>query len=181
MKKIIFLIIVMFSIFSKSNAEYSQLATSFEFNGIDGDIININDYKNKVILVVNVASRCGFTNQYKDLQELWVNYKDKGLVIIGVPTDNFKQEPGTNKDIKEFCETTFGIDFPMTEKTNVIGKNSHPFYAWAKKNHGRSAIPKWNFHKIIIGKDGKVADTFASITKHSSYKFTKKIDQELKN
>ena len=89
MKKIIFLIIVMFSIFSKSNAEYSQLATSFEFNGIDGDIININDYKNKVILVVNVASRCGFTNQYKDLQELWVNYKDKGLVLIGIPSNDF--------------------------------------------------------------------------------------------
>ena len=171
----------MFSIFSKVNAEYNQLATNFEFNGIDGDVININDYKNKVILVVNVASRCGFTNQYKDLQELWVNYKDKGLVVIGVPTDNFRQEPGTNEEIKDFCETTFGIDFPITEKTNVIGKKSHPFYTWAKENYGRSAIPKWNFHKIIIGKDGKVADTFASITKPSSSKFIKIIDQELKN
>ena len=98
-----------------------------------------------------------------------------------MPTDNFKQEPGTNKEIKDFCETTFGIDFPITEKINVIGKNSHPFYLWAKENYGRSAIPKWNFHKIIIGKNGKVVDTFASITKPSSNKFIKVIDQELKN
>ena len=171
----------MFTIFSKVYGQYDQLATNFEFKGIDGNSIDISKYKNKVIIVVNVASRCGFTNQYKDLQELWTNYKNEGLVIIGVPTDNFKQEPGTNKEIKDFCETTFGIDFPITEKTNVIGKNSHPFYVWAKENYGRSAIPKWNFHKIVIGKDGKVADTFASITKPSSSKFIKIIDRELKN
>ena len=171
----------MFSFFSKVNAQYDQLATNFKFAGIDGDSIDFRQYKNKVIVVVNVASRCGFTNQYEDLQMLWTNYKDNGLIVIGVPTDNFKQEPGTNKEIKDFCETTFGIDFPITEKTNVIGKDSHPFYIWAKENHGRSAIPKWNFHKIIIGKDGKVADTFASITKPSSNKFLKIVDQELKN
>ena len=171
----------MFSFFSKVNAQYDQLATNFKFAGIDGNLIDFRQYKNKVIVVVNVASRCGFTNQYEDLQMLWTNYKDNGLIVIGVPTDNFKQEPGTNKEIKDFCETTFGIDFPITEKTNVIGKDSHPFYIWAKENHGRSAIPKWNFHKIIIGKDGKVADTFASITKPSSNKFLKIVDQELKN
>ena len=170
----------MFSFISKGNAQYSQLATNFVFNGIDGNPINISEYKNKVIVVVNVASRCGFTNQYEDLQELWTNYKDKGLIVIGVPTDNFKQEPGTNKEIKDFCETTFGIDFPITEKINVIGKNSHPFFLWAKQNYGLSAVPKWNFHKIIIGKDGKIADTFASITKPSSNKFIKIIKQELK-
>jgi len=171
----------MFSFFSKVNAQYNQLATSFEFNGIDGNNIDINKYKNKVIIVVNVASRCGFTNQYEDLQKLWTNYKNKGLIIIGVPTDNFKQEPGSNKEIKDFCETTFGINFPITEKTDVIGKNSHPFYIWARENYGKAAIPKWNFHKIIIGKNGKVADTFASITRPSSSRFTKVIDQELKN
>ena len=171
----------MFSVFSKVNTQSNQLATNFKFNGIDGDLIEISKYENKVIVVVNVASRCGFTNQYEDLQNLWTNYKDKGLIVIGVPTDNFRQEPGTNKEIKNFCETTFGIDFPITEKTNVIGKNLHPFYAWAKEDYGRSAIPKWNFHKIIIGKNGKVADTFASITKPSANKFIKKIDQELKN
>ena len=180
MRKVIILFIIMLSFFSKSNAQYDQLATNFKFNGIDGDVINIKEYENKVIVIVNVASRCGFTNQYEDLQDLWTNYKKDGLVVIGVPTDNFRQEPGTNKEIKKFCETTFGIDFPITEKTNVIGKNSHPFFVWAKKNYGSSAIPKWNFHKIIIGKDGKIADTFASITKPSSNKFIKIIKQELK-
>ena len=171
----------MFTFFSNLSAQYNQLATNFQFDGIDGNLIDISKYKNKVLVVVNVASRCGFTNQYEDLQKLWTNYKDKGLIVIGVPTDNFRQEPGSNKEIKDFCETTFGIDFPITEKTNVIGKDSHPFYIWAKENYGMSAIPKWNFHKIIVGKDGKVADTFASITKPSSGKFVKLIEDELKN
>ena len=131
--------------------------------------------------MVNVASRCGFTNQYEDLQNLWSKYQDKNLVVVGVPTNNFKQEPGSNKDIKDFCETNFNISFPMTEKMDVIGGNAHPFFEWAKANHGRSAIPKWNFHKIIIGKDGKVADTFASITKPSSKKFINLIEKEIKN
>lgn len=170
----------MFSFFSNSNAQYNQLAENFTFNGIDGEAINISKYKNNVIVIVNVASRCGFTNQYEDLQNLWTNFKKDGLVVIGVPTDNFKQEPGTNNEIKSFCETTFGIDFPLTQKTNVLGKNAHPFFIWAKENHGRSAIPKWNFHKIIVGKDGKVAETFTSITKPSSNKFIKLIKQELK-
>ena len=139
------------------------------------------DYKEKVIVVVNVASRCGFTPQYEDLQNLWTNYKDKNLVVIGVPTNNFKQEPGSNKDIKDFCETNFNISFPMTEKIDVIGNNAHPFFKWAKENHGKSAIPKWNFHKIIIGKNGKVADTFASITKPSSKRFIDLIEEEIKN
>ena len=181
MKKTIFIFIFMFTFFSTSSAQYNQLATNFQFDGIDGNLIDISKYKNKVLVVVNVASRCGFTNQYEDLQKLWTNYKDKGLIVIGVPTDNFRQEPGSNKEIKDFCETTFGIDFPITEKTNVIGKDSHPFYIWAKENYGMSAIPKWNFHKIIVGKDGKVTDTFASITKPSSGKFIKLIEDELKN
>jgi glutathione peroxidase len=143
----------------------------FSFKDVDGKIINLADYKDKVIIVVNVASRCGFTNQYEGLQSLWSTYKEKGLVIVGIPSNNFRQEPGTNKEIKDFCETTFGINFPITEKTDVIGKNSHPFYIWAIENYGKAAIPKWNFHKIIIGKDGKIIDTFASITKPSSKKF----------
>ena len=110
-----------------------KLAYNFEFNSIDGNKIKLSDYRNKVIVVVNVASRCGYTPQYEDLQTLWSNYKDKDLVVVGVPTNNFKQEPGTNKEIKDFCETNFGINFPITEKTNVIGSDAHPFYKWAKK------------------------------------------------
>ena len=171
----------MFSFFSQGNAQYDQLATDFKFNRIDGEVLDFKDYKGKIIVVVNVASRCGFTNQYKDLQKLWSNYKDKGLVVVGVPSDNFNQEPASNKDIKKFCETTFGIDFPLVEKTNVKGKDAHPFFLWAKKNHGNSAVPKWNFHKIIIGKDGKVKDTFSSITNPYSNKFIKVVEIEIKN
>jgi len=181
MKKILIIIFIMFSFFNNANSAYEKLAYDFNFNGIEGNIINLKDFKDKVIVVVNVASRCGFTYQYDGLQTLWSNYKDKNLVVIGVPTNNFKQEPGSNKDIKDFCETNFNINFPMTEKINVIGKNAHPFFNWAKENHGKSAIPKWNFHKIIIGKDGRVADTFSSITKPSSKRFINLIEEEIKN
>ena len=156
---------------------YAEIAYNFKFNGIDGMQINLADYENKVLVVVNVASRCGFTPQYSDLQKVWEDYKDKNVVIIGVPTNNFKQEPGSNKEIKDFCETNFNINFPMTEKIDVIGKNAHPFFKWARENYGNGAIPKWNFHKIIIGKDGKVANTFSSITRPSSEKFRKAIEK----
>ena len=166
----------MFSFFTKVIAENNSTAYDYEFNSIDGDLIKLSQFKGKVIVVVNVASRCGYTPQYKDLQTLWSEYKTKNLVVLGIPTNNFRQEPGNNKEIKNFCETNFGITFPMTEKISVIGNNSHPFYKWARKDYGIGAIPKWNFHKIIIGKDGKVAETFSSITKPSSKKFIKVIE-----
>jgi len=179
MKKLI-LIIIMLSFFTKGNAQYKQLATDFSFKNIEGGVINLSDFTEKVILVVNVASRCGFTNQYKDLQELWSKYKDKNLVIIGVPSNNFRQEPASNKEIKDFCEATFGIEFLISEKTDVLGDNTHPFFIWAKENYGSGAIPKWNFHKIIIGKNEKIANTFSSITNPSSNKFISSIEKELK-
>ncbi len=169
----------MFSFFSKVPASDKVTAYDHEFVGINGDIIKLSDYKNKVIVIVNVASRCGYTPQYEDLQELWTEYKDKDLVVIGVPSNNFKQEPASNNEIKVFCETNFGITFPMTEKINVIGKDSHPFFKWAKKDFGIGAIPKWNFHKIIIGKNGRVIDTFASFTKPTSSKFIKVIESSI--
>ena len=181
MRKLITLIIIMFSLFSKGNAQYDQLATDFSFKSVDGSALNLAEHKGKVIVVVNVASRCGFTNQYEGLQTLWKTYKDKGVLVVGVPSNNFRQEPGSNKEIKDFCEATFGIDFPITEKQNVLGSDAHPFFIWAKKNYGSGAIPKWNFHKIIIGKNGKVVETLASITKPSSKKFISIIEQEIKN
>jgi len=181
MIRIISLFIIMFSFFSKGNAQYDQLANEFSFKGVEGNSINLADYEDKVILIVNVASRCGFTNQYEGLQTLWNEYKDKGLIIIGVPSNNFRQEPGSNKEIKKFCETTFGINFLITEKLSVVGTNAHPFFLWAKKNYGSGAIPKWNFHKIVIGRNGKVVNTFSSITKPSSKKFISYIEKELKN
>ena len=171
----------MFSLFSKGNAQYDQLATDFSFKSVDGSALNLAEHKGKVIVVVNVASRCGFTNQYEGLQTLWKTYKDKGVLVVGVPSNNFRQEPGSNKEIKDFCEATFGIDFPITEKQSVLGSDAHPFFIWAKKNYGSGAIPKWNFHKIIIGKSGKVVETLASITKPSSKKFISIIEQEIKN
>ena len=171
----------MFSFFTKTSANYENLAYDFEFKNIDGKIVKLSNFKDKLIVVVNVASRCGYTPQYEGLQTLWSNYKDKGLIVIGVPTNNFKQEPGNNKEIKDFCETNFGIDFILTEKTSVIGDKAHPFYKWARDNHGISAIPKWNFHKIVIGKNGKVIDTFASFTKPTSKKFISLIEEEIKS
>ena len=167
----------MFGLFNKAMAENPGVAYDYSFNGIDGGKIKLSDYKDKVIVVVNVASRCGYTPQYENLQTLYNDYKNKNVVVIGIPTNNFKQEPGTNDQIKDFCETNFGISFPMTEKINVIGANSHPFYKWAKKEFGLGAIPKWNFHKIVIGKNGKIEDTFASFTKPNSKKFIKLIEK----
>ena len=176
MKKLL-IILFMFGFFNKLIAENSGVAYDYTFDGIDGNQIKLSDYKDKVIVVVNVASRCGYTPQYEDLQTLYNKYKNKDLIVIGIPTNNFKQEPGTNDQIKNFCETNFGITFPMTEKINVIGVNSHPFYKWAKKDFGISAIPKWNFHKIIVGKNGKIEDTFASFTKPTSKKFIRLIEK----
>ena len=172
----------MISFFGKTTlAKYEKLAYDFSFNDIDGSELSLEIYKKKVIVVINVASNCGFTKQYEDMQKVWEKYENKGLVILGVPSNDFgEQEPGNNKEIKNFCEAKFGISFPMTEKVSVKGANAHPFYLWAKENHGKSAIPKWNFHKIIIGKDGKINDVFSSITNPSSRRFINGIEKALK-
>ena len=150
------------------------------FNDLDGTPLKLSEFKNKVIVVVNVASQCGFTKQYEDMQKVWEKYQVKGVVMLGVPSNDFgNQEPGSNVEIKDFCEAKFGITFPMTEKVSVKGENAHPFYLWAKKNHGKSAIPKWNFHKIMICRNGKVVDTFASITNPSSKKFIIALEEAL--
>ena len=130
--------------------------------------------------MVNVASKCGFTKQYDDLQNLWTKYKDRGLVVLGIPSNQFgNQEPGTDKEIKEFCEVNFNINFPMTSKTDVKGENAHEIYKWAFKNYGKSAIPKWNFHKILINQEGKIEETYMSFTKPNSKKIINKIEKIL--
>ena len=181
----IFILIIMISfIGSKNNvhADDDKLAYDFAFKDLDGGPLKLADFKNKIIVVVNVASQCGFTNQYEDMQKIWESYQVRNIIILGVPSNDFgQQEPGTNKEIKNFCEAKFGITFPMTEKASVIGTNAHPFYLWAKKNYGNSAIPKWNFHKIIIDKDGKVAETFSSVTNPSSKKFIRTLENLIKS
>jgi len=162
------------------SASYDKIAYDFTFNNLKGEKVNLAKYKDKVIVVVNVASQCGFTKQYEDMQSVWDQYQEKGLVMIGIPSNDFgNQEPGDNKEIKNFCESKFGITFPMMEKTTVKGNNAHPFYLWAKKNYGNDAVPKWNFHKIIIGKDGKINNTFASITNPASKRFISAIEKAL--
>ena len=146
---------------------------------ISGEIIDLNDYKNKVILMVNTASYCGFTNQYSDLQKLWDRYKSKGLIVLGIPSNSFNQEKKNNNEVKKFCEVNFNIDFPLSAIIDVKGKNAHEIFKWAKKNHGNSAVPKWNFHKILINKQGKIEDVFSSFTKPTSTKLIKKIEQIL--
>ena len=166
----------MFSFFTKTNAQYEKLFFDLKIKNINNDIVNLNKFKGKVVLLVNVASNCGFTKQYTDLQILYEKFKDKNFVILAFPSNQFGgQEPGSNNEIKNFCETNFNITFPIMSKIEVKGTNAHEIYKWAKKNYGKSTIPKWNFHKILINKEGKVEDTFASFTKPTSKKITNKI------
>jgi len=140
----------------------------------------LGKFKNKkAILLVNTASYCGFTKQYNDLQELWDKYKSKGLIVLAIPSSSFNQEKKSDKEVKKFCEVNFNINFPIAAITDVKGNNAHEIFKWAKDNYGKSAIPKWNFHKILINKDGKVEETFASFTNPMSKKIIKKIEQIL--
>ena len=155
----------MFSFFNKVDAKYEKIFFDHAIKNINNEIINLDQYKGKTILLVNVASKCGFTKQYTGLQELYEKYRDKNFYVIGVPSNQFGgQEPGSNVEIKNFCETNFNITFPLTDKVDVKGDNAHEIYKWAKKNYGNSAVPKWNFHKILINKDGKIHETFGSFT-----------------
>ena len=170
----------MFSFLNKSVSDNTKTIFDFKIRSINGDELNFADFKNQPLLIVNVASNCGFTNQYDGLQKLFDDYNKKGLVVIGVPSNQFgNQEPGSENEIKNFCESNFNITFPMTSKYDVKGSNAHPIYTWAKESFGKSAVPKWNFHKILINKEGKVADTFGSFIKPSSKKIINKIEEIL--
>ena len=140
-------------------------AHDYSFDAIAGGPLPLTTFKDKVVLVVNTASKCGLTPQYNGLEQLYSDYKDKGLVVLGVPCNQFMgQEPGTEAEIKEFCETRFKIDFPLTSKEDVKGDTAHPFYKWALETLGESADPAWNFHKLLVGKDGKLIRAFGPRT-----------------
>ncbi len=137
-------------------------AHDFDFTSIDGKPLPLKQFSGHPVLIVNVASKCGLTPQYEGLVNLYHELKDKGLVVLGVPSNQFMgQEPGTNEEIQTFCSTTYGVDFPLTAKTDVKGETAHPFYQWAKSALGDPAEPVWNFHKLLIGKDGKALKAFA--------------------
>ena len=169
----------MFFFKTSANANYEKKIYDFSIESITGEIINFKDYKNKVILVVNTASYCGFTKQYDELQNLWDLYKEKGLIVLGVPSNSFNQEKNNNADVKEFCEVNFSINFPLTTITEVKGNNAHEIFKWAKKNYGSSAVPKWNFHKILINRDGKIEETYTSFTNPLSNKLIKTLEKIL--
>ena len=145
-----------------------KTAYDFAFTSIDGQPLPLSNFRDKAVLVVNTASQCGLTPQYSGLEALWEDYRDKGLVVLGVPSNDFgAQEPGSEDQIRTFCETRFSVDFPMTSKNVVVGEAAHPFYKWAKAELGEAAEPKWNFHKILIGKDGRAVRGFGSRTEPS--------------
>jgi len=157
-------------------------AHTFSFPGLAGGTVNLAHYKGKVVLVVNVASRCGLTPQYEGLQRLWEQKGTKGLVVLGVPSNDFgAQEPGSEKDIQSFCSTKYSVSFPMTGKQAVIGGSAHPFYRWVVAEAGEAAAPKWNFHKVLIGKSGELAGVFGSRTDPADKDMVAAIDSALKD
>lgn len=161
-------------------ADSLQTANAFSFTSIEGEPLPLSDFEGKVILVVNTASRCGFTKQYADLQEVWEQFRDRGLVVLGVPSNDFgSQEPGTEKEIKTFCKVNFNVDFPMTSKVHVQGDDAHPFYRWAGDEVGGLGKPHWNFHKYLIAPDGRLVDWFSTPTNPTSGKVIAAIEKLL--
>ncbi len=149
-----------------NNSSFSKTLYDFSFTSIDGKKLELKSFKNKVILVVNTASMCGFTKQYEGLEKIYQDYKKKGLVIIGMPSNSFKQEYADEDKVKDFCETKFNITFPMTKIVEVSGEEKHNFYKWMEKQHG--VKPKWNFYKFLFSKNGKFIDSFSSLTRPNS-------------
>jgi glutathione peroxidase len=155
-------------------------AHDFRFTAIDGHDLPLATFKGKAVLVVNTASQCGFTPQYEGLQALWRAYRAHGLVVLGVPSNDFGgQEPGSNAEIKTFCEVNFNVDFPLTAKVTVSGANAHPFYKWAADELGVMAKPRWNFHKYLVAPDGRLVDWFSTPTDPMSDKVKKAVESVL--
>jgi glutathione peroxidase len=166
---------------AKTNSTHEASAYDYSFNTLMGKKpLPLSNYKGQVIMVVNTASHCGFTPQYAGLEALYEKYKDRGFVIIGVPSNDFgEQEPGSNEEIAKFCKINFGVSFPMTAKEVVSGEHAHPFYLWARKELGFGSGPKWNFHKYLIDRNGKLVDYFYSTTKPDSEKIASAIEKLL--
>lgn len=158
-----------------------KYAYDFTFQKLREDgTLPLKMFAGKVLLIVNTASQCGFTPQYEGLEKLYNDYKDKGLVIIGIPSNDFGgQEPGTSEEIADFCRVNYGVTFPMAEKEVVSGDNAHPFYLWARETLGFGTAPKWNFHKYLVSRQGKLVDYFNSTTPPSSSRIKEAIEKAL--
>ena len=154
-------------------------AHAFEFISIDGETLRLADFKGKAVLVVNTASFCAFTPQYRELEQVWDRYKASGLVVIGVPSNDFgEQEPGTAAEIKTFCES-YDVSFPLTQKQTVVGAGAHPFYRWIAAELGEGAAPRWNFHKYLIDRDGAVVALWPSRVTPNSREIVAAIEEVL--
>ena len=176
MKKFL-IILFMFSFFNKSISASSGVAYDYKFDSIDGGQIELSDYKDKVIVIVNVASRCGYTYQYASLQKLYEEYKDEGFVVLGVPSRDFMQEYSAEEDVAEFCSTEYGVNFPMLATSKVRGPKASALYKKLIKQSGFS--PSWNFNKYLISRDGSVVSTYGSKVKPDSIELTSKIEELL--
>jgi glutathione peroxidase len=155
-------------------------AYDFNFTSIDGAPLPLAQYRGQPLLVVNTASFCGFTYQYEDLEALWQRYRARGLVVIGVPSNDFgQQEPGNEKEIKQFCEGRYAVDFPLTDKQDVIGPQAHPFFRWIAAELGEAGTPRWNFHKYLVGRDGMLEGTWPSSVRPTDRTVTDEIERLL--
>ena len=176
---VVALLVAMEAFVVQSAVSAPVTAHDFTFENIEGGSLPLSQFAGKPVLLVNTASMCGFTPQYEALQDVWEQYRDRGLVVLGVPSDDFgRQEYKTSGEIKSFCEINYGIDFPMTEKVKVKGPDAHPYYQWVKSQGGLK-MPRWNFHKHVIDADGNLVEWFASTTAPDSRKVTDTIEKLL--
>lgn len=157
----------------------SARAHEFSFTDIDGNPMPLAQFAGRPMLIVNTASQCGFTGQYAGLQSLWTRYRDRGLVVIGVPSDDFRQELSSDEAVKRFCELNYGVDFPLTAITAIRGRNAHPFYAWAADVMGARLAPRWNFHKYLVSGDGRLVAAFATGVTPTSNTVTSAVERLL--
>ena len=178
MKYIIAFYFLFFVTMAESNTKSFH---DFSIETIEGDKLELSDYKNKVVLLVNTASKCGFTPQYAGLQTIYDRYKNEGFVVLGVPSNDFNQEFGKDADVKEFCEIRFGVNFPLTKITNVRGDDAHPIYQWISENVSVIGTPRWNFHKYLIGKDGQIINWYSSMTSPTSESLLNEVEDAIFN
>ena len=174
------IVMLLLTFFASASAMADTTAHDFTLTGIDGKPMPLAEFKGSTVLVVNTASECGYTPQYEELEALWQAYRDKGLVVLGVPSNDFGgQEPGTASEIATFCKLNYGVTFPLADKTVVKGEGAHPFYRWAGEQAGMLGRPKWNFHKYLIGADGRFIDWFSTPTKPMGPKIKAAVEKAL--
>jgi glutathione peroxidase len=155
-------------------------AHRFEFASIDGERLPLDAWRGRPVLIVNTASFCGYTPQYSGLEALWQRFRDRGLVVLGVPSNDFgQQEPGSATEIQEFCAANYSVDFPLTEKCRVIGAEAHPFYRWVAATLGEAGTPRWNFHKYLVGPDGQLAGAWPAQVPPTDNRITSEIERLL--